>query len=79
MTIIGYRDFSFKTEDGKEIAMTTLYLGYPIKEHGDGYGVGRVHKVNVSAKMLGDYEPTVGDEIVVNYNAYGKIRSIEAV
>lgn len=79
MFIIGYRDYSFKSEDGRIIDGTTLYLGTRIKkDEGDGYAFRE--KVSISAKKLGSYEPCVGDEIAVNYYRNStRVSSIEVV
>lgn len=78
MFIIGFRDYSFKSEDGRTVEGSTLYLGTPINENGDGYAFRE--KVNVSAKVFGEYEPCVGDEVRVTYYRNStRVASIEVI
>lgn len=75
MTVIGYRKTGFDTKDGKHIDGYNIYCAYPL-DKGEGDGAERLFMT--VDKLLGcGYNPTVGDNIVVRYNRYGKPDSIE--
>ena len=68
--IIGIRPSSFTGNDGKEVSGRNIYLMYPL-EKGEGFGSDRVFLTD--SKLAGwDYKPTVGDEVNLEYNRYGK-------
>lgn len=75
MKIVGIRNVDFTAQDGSHIVGVSLYCSYEITRNGAGYAV---DKVFVSENKLRDvmYRPEVGDEIVVNYNRFGKVESI---
>lgn len=68
--IIGIRPSTFTGNDGKEVSGKNIYLMYPL-EKGEGSGADRVF---ITDSKLADwpYKPTVGDEVNLEYNRYGK-------
>lgn len=75
--IIGIRPSSFKGDDGTEITGKNIYVAYPL-DKGEGHGADRVF---VTDKKLADwpYKPTVGDEVRLEYNRYGKCSGMDKV
>ena len=75
MKVIGYFQKSFKADDGKSISGVNIFLSYPITKNGMGEGVDRVF---VSDQRLANsgYYPSIGDEVTVLYNRFGKVESI---
>ena len=79
MTVIGYRRSEFDTKDGKHISGVNIYCTYPIKsDQGEGEGVERYYFTDEKLARSG-YSPTIGDEITVLWNQYGKPESIDLV
>lgn len=80
MKVIGYRASSFKAQDtGKTISGMNIYV---VDEVDPKYGVGQsCERIYLSDKKMDDigYRPTVGDEIKVYYNRYGKVDDIEVI
>lgn len=75
--IIGYRNYSFTSDDGRQVEGTTLYVA---KESRGITGREPV-KTGVS-KYLADkcgFYPEVGAEIEIEYNEKGKIENIYTV
>lgn len=75
--IIGYRNYSFTSEDGRAVEGTTLYIA---KESRGITGKEAV-KTSVS-KFLADkcgFWPEVGSEIEIEYNEKGKIEGIYTI
>lgn len=68
--IIGIRPSSFTGNDGKEVSGRNIYLMYPL-EKGEGYGADRVY-ITDSKLVNWPYKPVVGDEVVLEYNRFGK-------
>lgn len=68
--IVGIRPSSFTGNDGKDVSGRNIYLTFPL-EKGEGLGTDRVFITD--SKLAGwTYKPTVGDEINLEYNRYGK-------
>lgn len=79
MKIIGTAFTSFKGSDGSTVTGTTLYVTEPIDpDKGKGE---RASKLFLSARKLADmdFRPSVGDEINVFYNRFGKPEKIVIV
>ena len=68
--IIGLKDSKFTPQDsGRGIVGKTLYIVYPA-EHVEGF---RCESVFASLqRFVNGYVPKVNDEIVIEYNRYGK-------
>lgn len=75
MKVVGIRKVDFTAKDGNRISGVSLFGSYPITKNGEGYSV---DKIFLSDKKMADcgYFPEVGDEIIVNYNRFGKVDSI---
>lgn len=70
--VIGKRPVSFKSDDGKDVIGTTLYLGYE-EENVDGMAV---DKVFISAAKMPKKDIVVGTEVDVVFNRRGKVEAI---
>lgn len=70
ITIVGYRDVNFTDDSGKQVDGRSYYY----TAGADGVVGVTAGKLFVSARNLADmkYKPSVGDEVVVFYNRYGK-------
>ena len=71
--VLGKRPISFTAKDGKEIAGTTLYLGYETK----GVEGMAAEKVFISAEKVPTNDIVVGSEVNVHFNRYGKVEAID--
>ena len=72
MTVIGYRKSNFKGERGEMVSGMNIYVAYPIEaEKGAGQGCDRLY-MSVERLLNCGYSPSVGDEVRVEYNKYGK-------
>lgn len=77
MKVIGIKKSEFDTQDGKHISGYSLHCTYPM-DKGDGEGVERIFMT--TEKLLNcKYSPSVGDEINVEYNRFGKPAAISLV
>lgn len=77
MTIVGYRDMSFKGNDGSDVTGRQFFFVM-----NDPQVQGQVAgKFFLSSAALGNigYIPTIGDEVEVYYNRYGKVSQIRAI
>ena len=72
----GYREVSFTDpKTNKDIEGFTLFLSRPAQ---DDKLIGReCQKLFISSEYV-DYTPTLGEEIMLLYNRYGKVGSIQA-
>ncbi len=70
MTIVGIRPSSFKGDSGEMISGKNFYLIYPL-EKGEGQGTERVYLTDDRLHKIG-CNLTVGDEVRVEYNRFGK-------
>ena len=77
MKIIGIRPSEFKGDDGSTVTGKNIYLTYPL-EKGEGMGAERVYLSTSKLNSLG-YVPTVGDEVRLEYNRWGKCCGMEPV
>ena len=73
MTLVGYKKQSFKGKDGTQVSGTTLYLLEDERPDVEGNAT---DKVFVTDRKLGDYTPSLGDDLLVVYNRYGKVASV---
>ena len=72
MTLVGYRNVSFTRKDGTEVKGTSFYFSYPIDEKsGQGCAMDKAFFSPQRIERL-SCQPTVGDEVEVIYNRYGK-------
>lgn len=72
MKVVGIRSSSFKGKDGEAVRGTNFYFIYPLeKGKGEGEGTDRVYLTEGRLSEL-DFIPTIGDEVAVEYNRYGK-------
>ena len=78
MKVVGYFKKEYKFDDGKSCSGVKLFLAYPITNNGEGDAVDAVF-VSDNKLMRSSYFPTVGDDITVNYNRFGKVDSITVV
>lgn len=70
--VLGKRPVSFKSDDGKDITGTTLYLGY--EEEGVEGMV--VDKVFISTAKMPKNDIVVGAEVDVVFNRRGRVEAI---
>jgi len=70
MEVVGYRAINFRGSDGNMVDGVTIYCTYPL-DKGEGIGTERFF---FSRQKLdkSDYRPSVGDDIDVTFNRYGK-------
>lgn len=76
VTVLGYRDVNFEGKEGK-VEGRTYYIG-----ESDVYGCHGIQtdKLFISKSRLDTMDaPNVNDEIEIEYNKYGKVRSIRIV
>ena len=73
--VIGFEAKTFNFEDGNSVSGFFLFLA----EKRQGVTGTSCERVFVSNKKLEGYEPALDDEIVVNYNRFGKPQSVQKV
>lgn len=73
MLLVGYKNHSFKGKDGALVSGTTLYLMEEERPDVKGNAVARVF---LTDKKLGDYVPTICDDVTLVYNRYGKVSAV---
>lgn len=73
--IIGIRPSSFTGQDGAQVTGKNIYVTFPL-EKGDGFGSDRIF-VTDSKLASWPYKPTVGDEVKLEYNRYGRCSGME--
>lgn len=76
-TIIGIRPSSFTGEGGEKVSGKNFYFTSPLK-NGEGLGADRVFLLDSRIEKL-DYVPSVGDEVEVIYNRFGKCSGFTGV
>lgn len=75
MKIIGIEHFTFTNKEGDEVRFDRVYLSEPMKaERGEG---DTVVTVNCSCEKTEGL--TVGEDVEVLYNRFGKVRRFEYV
>lgn len=76
-TLIGYRRVNFQTDDGRQIHGYNLYYLINMDSGSDQDG-SRGDKVYVPDNVLNEmgYTPSVGDQVTICYNRYGKVSKI---
>ena len=76
MIVIGIRKTSFKGDKGDTVSGMNVYVSYPIDED-KGSGVAADRLFFTMDKLVScKYSPSVGDEVAVEYNKYGKPAAI---
>lgn len=74
MKVIGFQEKSFKGDDGNIVEGMNIFCSYE-SDRISGVGAERIYcsmnKLNKSG-----YYPSLGDDIEVQYNRYGKIAGI---
>lgn len=70
MKIIGIRPSSFTGSNGETISGKNFYFTYPL-DTGDGCGCERAYLTDAKLSQL-EFVPQVGDEVVLDYNRFGK-------
>lgn len=76
-TVVGFRIVSFKDEKtGKDVEGFTLFLTRPADN--DKVTGLITEKIFISAAYV-EYVPTLNDKIVLHYNKYGKISSVQVI
>lgn len=73
-TIIGIRPSSFKGDNGETVSGMNIYYTYPL-DKGTGLGAERVFMTDAKLASFA-YQPTVGDEVQVEYNRFGRVAKI---
>lgn len=77
MTIVGYRDMSFKGNDGSDVTGRQFF--FTMKDpQVQGEMAGKFFLSAAALSHIG-YIPGVGDEVEVYYNRYGKVSQIRNV
>lgn len=73
MIVLGFQRNDFETPDGKIITGYNFYLGQELSgPDADGQ---RVERIYLSDKRLSESnykQPSVGDDVIINYNRFGK-------
>lgn len=78
--VIGVRQVSFKDKETKKpIEGVTVYFSYPINKDGEGEAADKVFLSNYLIEKHGGAIPSVGDEIDLLYNKYGKVGGYEVI
>ncbi len=72
--IIGIRPSSFKGDNGEKVSGQNIYYTYPL-ENGVGCGAERAFITDGKLAQW-PYKPTVGDEVNVEYNRYGRVANM---
>ena len=73
--LVGFEGKTFTFEDGKTVEGFYLYM----EEKRSGITGTATDRVFVSQKKLDGYTPRLDDDIIVNYNRYGKPQSVVLV
>lgn len=74
--IVGFRNVSFKDENGRQIEGYTLYWQ---QEPSDDKVTGVIAGKQFISSQYVDYVPCVGDTVIFRYNKYGKIGAVEVI
>lgn len=76
MKVVGIRNVDFTAQDGNKISGMSIYCSYEITKNGEGYAV---EKIFLSDRKMNDcgYVPSVGDEVNITYNRFGKVDRVE--
>lgn len=75
MTIVGFRDMSFKGNDGQEVTGRQFFFVMDDPQV-QGQIAGKFFLSAAALATIG-YVPAVGDVVVVYYNRYGKVSQIQ--
>lgn len=75
MKVEGYKRSNFNSADGTLITGYNLYVSYPLSGDGEGMACDRLYLTDDKLAKCG-YTPSVGDEVNVTYNKYGKPAAI---
>ena len=70
--VVGFEEKNFTFDDGKTVTGFYLYL----EEKREGVTGISTDRVFVSSSKLNGYVPMLDDEIIVNYNRWGKPQSV---
>lgn len=70
--LVGFEAKTFKFDDGNTVSGFFLHT----QEKRNGVTGVAVERTFVSEKKLDGYVPVLGDDIVINYNRYGKAQSV---
>lgn len=77
MTIIGIRPSEFKGDDGSIIKGKNFYMTYAL-EKGEGQGAERVYLTDAKLQEMG-FTPSVGDNVQLFFNRWGKCSGMELI
>ena len=77
MKVIGFYEKSFTGSNGSIIEGVNIYYTYPLKS-GTGSGSAKVFVSSNRLSTLG-YYPSIDDDIVFEYNRFGKITGIRVL
>lgn len=75
MKIEGIRNVSFTAQDGNLVEGKTIFCSYPIMKNGSGLGFEKFFLSKNKLSRL-DFDLTIGAEVGVNYNRFGKVDSV---
>lgn len=67
--VVGMRSYEFQGKDGDKVQGMNLYLQWTE----DKIAGVACEAVSVSMEKLDGYDPSLGDEVRVGYNRYGKV------
>lgn len=70
--IVGFEAKTFTFEDGNKVNGYYLHT----EDHVNGVTGVAVDRAFLSDKKLNGYVPVIGDEIIINYNRFGKPQAI---
>lgn len=72
MTVIGFRTTSFKGSEGDTISGMNIYVSEALPaDKGEGQSADRLF-FTMDKLLSCKYSPSLGDEVRVEYNKYGK-------
>lgn len=74
MKVIGFRKSSFKGDDGLEVSGVNLFLTEKC-EKGEGLSCDRIYVMDRILAASG-YTPKLGDEVIIEWNRWGKCSGI---
>lgn len=74
MTVVGKRPVKFKGQDGNEVAGTNFYV-LCVNDYTEGHVADKIF-ISDNLKSRLSHVPKVGDEILVDFNRWGKISDI---
>lgn len=76
MKVMGFRECHYKFQDGRSWDGFKLFVSVPAAESPEGTVGDSCDIINIPISM-GPQIPSVGSEVVIVYNRYGKVAAID--